>query len=95
MGRIVKVRDGKGNVNKYMKDMDNIANILENMTVNEQMEFIKVNNLVSQLDDLELLRESDMTDDQWFDYLIRKDKGVMTMEEFERLGTKAIQALFI
>ena len=74
--------------------MDNIANILENMTVDEQLEFIKVNNLVSQLDDLELNRESDMTDEQWYDYLIRQDKGVMTMEEFERLGTKAIQELF-
>ena len=82
-------------VNKYMKDMDNIANVLENMTVDEQLEFIKMNNLVSQLDDLELNRESEMTDEQWLDYLIRQDKGVMTMEEVERLGTKAIQELFI
>jgi hypothetical protein len=82
-------------VNKYIKEMDNIANVLENMTVDEQLEFTKVNNLVSQLDDLELKRESEMTDEQWLDYLIRQDKGVMTMEEFERLGTKAIQELFI
>ena len=77
-----------------MKDMDNIANVLENMTVDEQLEFIKMNNLVSQLDDLEPNRESEMTDEQWIEYLIRQDKGVMTMEEFERLGTKAIQELF-
>ena len=70
--------------------MDNIANILDNMTVDEQLYFIKVNYLVSQLDDLELNRESEMTDEQWIEYLIRQDKGVMTMEEFERLGTKAI-----
>ena len=74
--------------------MDNIANILDNMTVDEQLYFIKVNYLVSQLDDLELNRESEMTDEQWLDYLIRQDKGVMTMEEFERLGTNAIQELF-
>ena len=73
--------------------MDSIANVLENMTIDEQLEFIKINNLVSQLDDLELNRESEMTDEQWL--LIRQDKGVMTMEEFERLGTKAIQELFI
>ncbi len=81
-------------VNKYMKDMDNIANVLENMTVDEQLEFIKMNNLVSQLDDLEPNRESEMTDEQWLEYLIKQNKGFMTMEEFERLGTKAIQELF-
>lgn len=77
-----------------MKDMDNIANVLENMTVDEQLEFIKMNNLVSQLDDLESNRESEMTDEQWLEYLIKQNKGFMTMEEFERLGTKAIQVLF-
>ena len=82
-------------VNKYTINMDNNASVLENMTVDEQLEFIKMNNLISQLDDLKLNRESDMTDEQLFDYLIRQDKGVMTMEEFERLGTKAIQELFI
>lgn len=81
-------------VNKYMKDMDNIANVLDNMTVDEQLEFIKMNNLVSQLDDLEPNRESEMTDEQWLEYLIKQNKGFMTMEEFERLGTKAIQELF-
>jgi hypothetical protein len=81
-------------VKKYVKDMDNIANVLEKMTVDEQLEFIKMNNLVSQLDDLEPNRESEMTDEQWLEYLIRQDKGVMTMKEFERLGTKAIQELF-
>ena len=81
-------------VKKYVKDMDNIANVLEKMTVDEQLEFIKMNNLVSQLDDLESNRESEMTDEQWLEYLIRQDKGVMTMKEFERLGTKAIQELF-
>jgi len=75
--------------------MDSIANVMENMTVDEQLKFIKMNNLVSQLDDLKLNRESEMTDEQWLDYLIRQDMGVMTMEEFERLGTKAIQELFI
>ena len=77
-----------------MKDMDNIANVLENMTVDEQLEFIKMNNLVSQLDDLEPNRESEMADEQWLEYLIKQNKGFMTMEEFERLGTKAIQELF-
>ena len=74
--------------------MDNIANVLEKMTVDEQLEFIKMNNLVSQLDDLESNRESEMTDEQWLEYLIKQNKGFMTMEEFERLGTKAIQELF-
>jgi hypothetical protein len=75
--------------------MDNIANVLENMTVDEQLEFIKKNDLISQLEDLEPNSESEMTDDQWFEYLIRQDKGFMTMNEFNRLGTKAIQELFL
>lgn len=74
--------------------MDNIANVLENLTVDEQLEFMKMNNLISESDDLPLHGESEMTDEQWIEYLIRQDKGVMTMEEFERLGTKAIQELF-
>ena len=82
-------------VNKYLKGMDNIANVLENMTVDEQLEFIKKNDLISQLEDLEPNSESEMTDDQWFEYLIRQDKGYMTMNEFNRLGTKAIQELFL
>ena len=77
-------------VNRYVKDMDNIANVLENMTVDEQLEFMKMNDLISESDDLPLHGESEMTDEQWIEYLIRQDKGVMTMEEFERLGTKAI-----
>ena len=74
--------------------MDNIANVLENLTVDEQLEFMKMNNLISESDDLPLHGESEMTDEQWIEYLIRQDKGVMTMEEFERLGTKAIYELF-
>ena len=74
--------------------MDNIANVLENMTVDEQLKFIKMNNLISQLDDLELTLESDMSDEQFFEYLIRRDNGSMTMKEFERLGIKAIEELF-
>ena len=74
--------------------MDNIANVLENLTVDEQLEFMKMNDLISESDDLPLHGESEMTDEQWIEYLIRQDKGVMTMEEFERLGTKAIQELF-
>ena len=74
--------------------MDNIANVLENLTVDEQLEFMKMNNLISESDDLPLHGESEMTDEQWIEYLIRQDKGVMTMEEFERLGTKAISELF-
>ena len=70
--------------------MDNIANVLENLTVDEQLEFMKMNDLISESDDLPLHGESEMTDEQWLDYLIQQDKGVMTMEEFERLGTKAI-----
>ncbi len=77
-------------VNRYVKDMDNIANVLENLTVDEQLEFMKMNDLISESDDLPLHGESEMTDEQWIEYLIRQDKGVMTMEEFERLGTKAI-----
>lgn len=74
----------------------NIAKILENMTVDEQLDFIGKNliNEDSQQEDVELLNESNMTDEQWFKYLLRQDKGFMTMEEFERLGTKAIQELF-
>jgi hypothetical protein len=49
-----------------------------------------MNDLISESDDLPLHGESEMTDEQWIEYLIRQDKGVMTMEEFERLGTKAI-----
>ena len=56
--------------------MDNIANVLENMTVDEQLEFIKMNNLVSQLDDLEPNRESEMPDEQWLEYLIKQNKGL-------------------
>ena len=74
--------------------MDNIANVLENLTVDEQLEFMKMNDLISESDDLPLHGESEMTDEQWLDYLIQQDKGVMTMEEFERLGTNAIQELF-
>ena len=74
--------------------MDNIANVLENLTVDEQLEFMKMNDLISESDDLPLHGESEMTDEQWIEYLIRQDKGVMTMEEFERLGTKAISELF-
>lgn len=70
--------------------MDNIANVLEYLTVDEQLEFMKMNDLISESDDLPLHGELEMTDEQWIEYLIRQDKGVMTMEEFERLGTKAI-----
>mgnify|MGYP006935955004 CR=1 FL=1 len=74
----------------------NIANILENMSVDEQLDFIGKNLLNEDLttNDSELLNESNMTDEQCFKYLLRQDKGFMTMEEFERLGTKAIQELF-
>ena len=60
--------------------------------------FIKINkNLLNEdlsTNNSELLNESNMTDEQCFKYLLRQDKGFMTMEEFERLGTKAIQELF-
>ncbi len=74
----------------------NIANILENMSVDEQLDFIGKNLLNENFatNDSELLNESNMTDEQCFKYLLRQDKGFMTMEEFERLGTKAIQELF-
>lgn len=74
----------------------NIANILENMSVDEQLDFIGKNLLNEDLstNDSELLNESNVTDEQCFKYLLRQDKGFMTMEEFERLGTKAIQELF-
>lgn len=73
-----------------------IANILKNMSVDEQLDFIGKNLLNEDLstNDSELLNESNMTDEQCFKYLLRQDKGFMTMEEFERLGTKAIQELF-
>jgi hypothetical protein len=73
-----------------------IANILENMSVDEQLDFIGKNLLNEDLstNNSELLNESNMTDEQCFKYLLRQDKGFMTMEEFERLGTKAIQELF-
>jgi len=75
---------------------NNIANILENMSVDEQLDFIGKNLLNEDLstNDSELLNESNVTDEQCFKYLLRQDKGFMTMEEFERLGTKAIQELF-
>lgn len=74
----------------------NIVKILENMSVDEQLDFIGKNLLNEDLstNDSELLNESNMTDEQCFKYLLRQDKGFMTMEEFERLGTKAIQELF-
>lgn len=74
----------------------NIANILENMSVDEQLDFIGKNLLNENFatNDSELLNESNMTDEQCFKYLLKQDKGFMTMEEFERLGTKAIQELF-
>lgn len=74
----------------------NVANLLENMTVDEQLDFIGKHliNEDSQQEDIELLNESNMTDEQWFKYLLKQDKGFMTMEEFERLGTKAIQPQF-
>ena len=73
-----------------------IANILENMSVDEQLDFIGKNLLNEDLstNNSELLNESNMTDEQCFKYLLKQDKGFMTMEEFERLGTKAIQELF-
>ena len=51
-------------VNRYVKDMDNIANVLENLTVDEQLEFMKMNDLISESDDLPLHGESEMTDEQ-------------------------------
>ena len=81
-------------MNKHMEK--NIVKILENMSVDEQLDFIGKNLLNEDLstNDSELLNESNMTDEQCFKYLLRQDKGFMTMEEFERLGTKAIQELF-
>ena len=49
--------------------MDNIANVLENLTVDEQLEFMKMNDLISESDDLPLHRESEMTDEQWITLL--------------------------
>ena len=74
----------------------NIASILKSMTVDEQLDFIGKNLIseCSQQEDIDLLNESNMTDEQWFKYLLKQDNGFMTMEEFERLGTKAIQELF-
>ena len=74
----------------------NISNILENMSVDEQLDFIGKNLLSEDLavNDSGLINESNVTDEQWLKYLIRQDKGFMTMEEFEHLGTKAIQELF-
>lgn len=74
----------------------NIAQILEKMSVDEQLNFIEKNAINEDWSttDSTLLNESHMIDEQWFKYLLKQDKGFMTMEEFERLGTKAIQDLF-
>lgn len=71
-----------------------IVSQLMGMTVDEQLAFIKQLNDSSQSDDMESLIESCMTDEDFFDYLVKQDKGIMTMEEFEYLGTKAINELF-
>lgn len=75
--------------------MDNIAHVLENMKVDEQMNFIKTMNESTPLYHLDNENEAELSDEEWLEYLIRQDKGVMTMDEFEHLGTKAIQELFI
>lgn len=71
-----------------------IVSQLMGMTVDEQLAFIKQLNDSSQSDDMESLIELCMTDEDFFDYLVKQDKGIMTMEEFEYLGTKAINELF-
>ena len=75
--------------------MDNsVFNILKEMTVDEQLVYINQLNDSTQSDDIESSINPHMTDEDWFDYLVKHDKGIMTMEEFEYLGTKAIKELF-
>jgi len=71
-----------------------IVSKLMGMTVDEQLAYINQLNESSQLDEIESLSTSCLTEEELFDYLVKQDKGVMTMEEFECLGTKAINELF-
>ena len=73
---------------------NDVVRILKEMTVDEQLAFIEQLNASSQSDDIDSSINPQMTDEVFFDYLVKQDKGIMTMEEFEQLGTKAIKELF-
>ena len=64
------------------------------MTVDEQLAYISQLNDSSRTDDMESIIQSSMTDEDLFNYLVKQDKGIMTMDEFEELVTKAICELF-
>ena len=71
-----------------------IVSKLMGKTVDEQLVLIDQLNDSSQSDDIESSINPHMTDEDLFNYLVKQDWGIMTMEEFEYLGTKAIKELF-
>lgn len=71
-----------------------VVSSLKEMTVDEQLAYISQLNDSSRTDDVESIIQSSMTDEDWFNYLVKQDKGIMTMDEFEELVTKAICELF-
>jgi hypothetical protein len=72
-----------------------IVSKLMGMTVDEQLAFIDQLNDSSQSESIESSIKPYMTDDDLFDYLVKQDRGIMTMDEFEYLGKKVINELFI
>jgi hypothetical protein len=72
-----------------------IVSKLMGMTVDEQLAFIDQLNDSSQSESIESSIKPYMTDDDLFDYLVKQDRGIMTMDEFEYSGKKVINELFI
>ena len=71
-----------------------VVSSLKEMTVDEQLTYISQQNDSSRTDDMESIIQSSMTDEDLFNYLVKQDKGIMTMDEFEELVTKTICELF-
>ena len=71
-----------------------VVSSLKEMTVDEQLTYISQQNDSSRTDDMESIIQSSMTDEDLFNYLVKQDKGIMTMDEFEELVTKTIRELF-
>ena len=71
-----------------------VVSSLKEMTVDEQLTYISQQNDSSRTDDMESIIQSSMTNEDLFNYLVKQDKGIMTMDEFEELVTKTICELF-
>ena len=71
-----------------------VVSSLKEITVDEQLTYISQLNDSSRTDDMESIIQSSMTDEDLFNYLVKQDKGIMTMDEFEELVTKTIRELF-